>query len=107
MRRKYFAAVAGALALCVSVPARAHEGGTDARGVVKTISDGSLTISTKHGDQSFALTSQTRFIAGKRPVTRAQLREGDRVVVHAKRGGARPEAMEVRGAARESGDGQH
>lgn len=107
MRRKYFAAVAGALALCASVPARAHEGGIDARGLVKTVSEDSLTIRTSGGDQSFALTARTRFIAGKRPITRAELREGDRVVVHAKKGNDRPEAVEVRGAPRDTDGGRN
>jgi len=102
MRRKYLAAFAAAAVLWAPVVTRAHEGGIDARGVVKVISDDGLTISTKHGDETFALTPKTRFIAGKRPVTRGEVRVGDRVVVHAKRGGARPEAIEVRGGAREA-----
>jgi Domain of unknown function (DUF5666) len=102
MRRRLLAAVVATLATCTSLPAGAHEGGMDARGVVKRISDGGLTITTKGGEKSFALTPQTRFIAGKRPATRAELKVGDRVVVHAKRDGPRPEAIEVRGAPREA-----
>ena len=35
MTRKWICAIAAALGLCASLPARAHEGGIDARGVVK------------------------------------------------------------------------
>ena len=106
MRFKHLPAMAAAFALCASLPARAHEGGIDARGVLKTISDAGLTVTTNRGDESFALTSQTRFIAGKRPVTWAELKLGDRVVVHAKRDRART-AIEVRSAPRDADGGSN
>ncbi len=107
MRRKYFAPIMAAAALCGSVVARAHEGGIDARGVVQALSDDGLTVRTKRGDETFALTPRTRFTAGSRPVTRAELRVGDRVVVHAKGDGDRPEAVEVRSAARDADGGRN
>ena len=107
MKDKLLIVVAAVVALGGSFPARAHEGGIDARGVVKSISDSELTVTTKHGDESFALTSQTRFIAGKRSVPRADLKVGERVVVHAKRDGTRPEAVEVRGPPRDATGGSN
>jgi hypothetical protein len=106
MRRKCLAAFAAAV-LWAPVMGHAHEGGIHARGVVTAISDHGLTISTtKGGEESFALTRETRFVAGKRPVTRAEVRAGDRVVVHAKSTGARPVAVEVIGAPREGAGGK-
>ena len=107
MRGRFLPVVAAVIALGASFPARAHEGGIDARGVVRSISDDELTVTTKHGVESFALTSQTRFIAGKRSVTRADLKVGERVVAHAKRDGARPEAVEVRSPPRKADGGSN
>ncbi len=106
MRGRHLPVALSALMLSTSLPTRAHEGGIDARGVVKTISDDGVTITTGRGDESFTLTPRTRFTSGTRAATRADLKVGDRVVVHAKRADAQPEAVEVKSAPRESGGGR-
>src|SRR6266702_2026221 len=90
------------LLLVTLLPAasRAHQGGTDAKGVVKEVAADHITI-IEHGDETatFALTPRTEFVVGTTPAKREEIRSGWRVVIHAKKMGGRLEAVLVRTAA--------
>lgn len=77
-------------------PALAHEGGVDAKGVVKALAADKLTVETAHGDRTFALTPDTEFVRGGKPAKRGDLVVGERVVVHARAGQGGLEAVQVR-----------
>jgi len=77
-------------------PALAHEGGVDAKGVVKALVADRITIDTRHGEKIFALTPDTEFVRGSKPVKREDLRLGERVVVHARARQGALEAVQVR-----------
>src|SRR5207248_9951456 len=93
------------LALCAAVasPLRAHEGGHDVRGTVTSVGSEELTIKTSHGEEKFALTSETEFVKDGAPATARDLKPADRAVVHSKKKAGRLEAVKVefrRGARR-------
>lgn len=85
-----------AVALLVVPPAKAHEGGVDAKGTVKVVTAERITIETAQGEKSFALTPGTSFARGGSPARREDLRAGERVVVHAREQNGRLEAILVR-----------
>ena len=94
MRARILAsAVAALLAMSAAV---AHEGGIDARGVVKAVTAERLTIETAGGEKTFSLTPETSYARGSAPARREDLRTGERIVVHARERGDRLEAVEVR-----------
>src|SRR5437660_1396100 len=75
--------------------AQAHEGGHDARGRVTAVGPQQLTIKTSRGAETFALTPGTEFVKEGEPATAQDLKEGDRVVVHAKKKAGKAEAIQV------------
>ena len=83
-----------AFALC-SVPAFAHEGGHDARGVVTSVDAHELTLKTAQGEEKFILTPETQFVKDGSPATLQDLKASDRVVVHAKKKAGGFEAFKV------------
>ena len=81
----------------------AHEGGHDVRGTVTSIGPEELTVKTSHGEEKFALTSETEFVKDGAPATAKDLKPADRAVVHSKKKAGRLEAVKVefrRGARR-------
>lgn len=102
MRTELLALVA--VALLAMSPALAHEGGIDAKGVVKAVTAERITIETPKGERSFALTSETSYARGSAPARREDLRAGERVVVHARERGGRLEAIAVRAGPARSAD---
>src|SRR5438132_4670415 len=68
-----------AFALC-SVPAFAHEGGHDARGVVTSVDAHELTLKTAQGEEKFILTPETQFVKDGSPATLQDLKASDGVV---------------------------
>jgi len=85
------------LALCAfgASPLFAHEGGHDVRGTVISVGSDELTVKTGHGEEKFALTSDTEFVKGGAPASAKDLRPADRAVVHAKKMAGRMEAVKV------------
>ncbi len=83
-----------AFAIC-SAPVAAHEGGHDARGVVRSVDSQELTIKTSHGEETFVLTPETQFVKDGSPATAQDLKTSDRVVLHAKKKLGRFEAVKV------------
>lgn len=82
-------AIVVAAAVCLAGAASGHEGGTDARGVVKEIAPNRLVLTTTTGvELSVALVPETRIRRGPRAVPATEIRKGERAVVHAaSRGG--------------------
>jgi hypothetical protein len=84
-------------ALLFGAGAGAHEGGVDARGTVKEITPDRLVLSSAAGTEvTVTLAAGTRILRGKRPVGVADIKRGERAVVHAAQQGAILEATEVR-----------
>lgn len=96
--------VSAAAALLATAPVAAHEGGIDAKGVVKVVTAERITIETPKGERSFALTPETSYARGSAPARREDLRAGERVVVHARERGGRLEATAVRAGPARSPD---
>lgn len=84
-------------ALCLAGAASGHEGGTDARGVVKEIAPDRLVLTTTEGAElSVALVPGTRIRRGPRAVPATEIRKGERAVVHATTRGGGLAATEVK-----------
>jgi len=85
------------LALCAfgAGPLFAHEGGHDVRGTVVSVGSDELTVKTGHGEEKFALTSETEFVKDGAPASAKDLRPADRAVVHSKKKSGRMEAVKV------------
>ncbi|HYD42197.1 MAG TPA: hypothetical protein VEB43_15330 [Anaeromyxobacter sp.] len=82
---------------CLAGPASGHEGGTDARGVVKDVAPGRLVLMTTTGAElSVALVAETRIRRGPRVVAATEIRKGERAVVHAALRGGGLAATEVK-----------
>jgi hypothetical protein len=79
----------------LALPAAAHEGGHDVRGVVTSVSAQELTVRTKTGSERFVVTPQTEFVKDGSPSTMQETHESDRVVVHAKKKNGQMEAIKV------------
>ncbi len=85
--------------LSLAVPAAAHEGGLDARGVVVTASADRISVRVGDGKELvFALTPQTRVVVGGKIAKVTDLVPGQRAVVHGRRAGDRLEAVSIRAA---------
>jgi hypothetical protein len=83
MRKPILHAVLAA-GLLVGAPALAHEGGKDARGVVKTITSQELVVTTTGGvDLKVAIVGDTEILRGTKSVPARDVHPGERVVVHA------------------------
>jgi hypothetical protein len=96
------AVLCGVLALGLLVGARAvaHEGGTDARGVVKAITADELVVTTTAGAElKVAIVAGTEIQRGRAQIHAADVRPGERVVVHAATRAGHLEAMLVKVAA--------
>jgi hypothetical protein len=76
-------------------PLLAHEGGHDVRGTVISVGADELTVKTSHGEEKFALTSETEFVQEGTPATAKDLRPADRAVVHSRKKSGRMEAVKV------------
>jgi hypothetical protein len=92
------AVLAAALALG---PASAHEGADRAIGVVTSASAERLVVRASDGHEvAFEVAPETRFTRGDERTGPADVRVGERAVVHGKRAGGRLVAVRVRLGAR-------
>lgn len=76
--------------------ATAHGTGAHAKGTVKSVSPQQLVVRTEHGENTFHVDGSTRVSAGGTPAALADLRPGDRVVVHAEESGGALHATQVK-----------
>jgi hypothetical protein len=92
-----------ALALAAGLaaaPARAHEQGGRAMGVVESVGPDRIVVKASDGHPvAFTLTPATRFFVGETPARREDVRVGQRAVVQGKKAGDGLEAVRVRLAA--------
>lgn len=80
-----FLAVAVAAATLTFTPARAHDGMEDVTGVIQTVTSDSVSVKTTKGKTvAVKLDAKTEYTRGKAQAKAADLKVGDRVVVHAK-----------------------
>jgi hypothetical protein len=87
--------------LLVAGGASAHEGGTDHRGTVKQIDERRIVLTTPQGDErTVAMGPGTRILRGPVAVPLAEVRVGERAVVHTQMRDGKSEATEVRLAAK-------
>jgi hypothetical protein len=81
-------------------PARAHEAGDRAMGTVESIAPDRIVLQAPDGhSMAFVVTRETRFVRGRKPVGREDVRVGERAVVRARQVGERMQATLVRLAA--------
>jgi len=74
----------------------AHEGMQHVMGTVKAIGADSITVETKDNkEQVVSVNSQTKFTRSGKPSSLAELKTGDRVVIHAKLADKKLVAAEV------------
>jgi Domain of unknown function (DUF5666) len=89
-----------ALALVVgfaAAPARAHEEGGRAMGVVESITPERIVVQASDGHRvEFTVTRDTRFFQGEKPARLEDIRVGQRAVVQGKKAGERLEAVRVK-----------
>ena len=78
-----------------ATPAFAHGGGPHLKGTVSAISADQITVAAEGGPAVAKITPDTRFVRGKAAGKRADLKQGDRVVVHTRKKGDALEALEV------------
>lgn len=82
MKRRIFVAVL--LLTCISLTVRAHEGMIHVMGIVTTLGDKSLTVETTDKTSiEVVLTETTTYEKDNKAANRADLKIGDRVVIHA------------------------
>jgi hypothetical protein len=94
--RRILAAMTLTLALAAA-PARAHEQGDRALGVVESVTPEQLVVKASDGHLvTFAITRETRFLQGEREARPEDVRVGQRVVVQGRTAGGRLEAVRVR-----------
>ena len=75
----------------------AHNGEKHIMGTVTKVSDSSITVKDTHGKVvDVAITSNTKFMKDSKAVTAKDIKQGDRVVVHAKQNGNKLEATMVK-----------
>jgi hypothetical protein len=78
-------------------PATAHESGDRAMGVIESVTKERIVLKAADGHSvEFAVTPATQFFQGERPARLEDARQGQRAVVHGKRGGGGAEAVRVR-----------
>jgi hypothetical protein len=82
MKRRIFVVVL--LLTCISLVARAHEGMIHVMGVLTALSDKSVTVETTDKKSvEVVLVDTTSYEQDKKAASRADLKIGDRVVIHA------------------------
>jgi hypothetical protein len=92
---KRFLCLTASIVLVASL-AFAHGNEQHIMGTVSKVSDSSITITTTNGTSvDVALTSQTAFTKNGKTITAQQIKQGDRVVIHAKKNGDKLEAASV------------
>ena len=98
--RKILLALAVLLGAATS-PVVAHEGGLHVKGTVTSVSAEQITVKGADGHESkVAVTNTTVFVRGNVPAKAADVKEGERVVIHSRRTNGALEATEVRLKAR-------
>jgi hypothetical protein len=81
------------------LPALAHEGGADFRGVISTAEGDQLVVRGADGkEHRAALTPVTRIFVSGQAAKAADLKPGLRVVVHGRKAGGQVEAVTVQAA---------
>ena len=82
-RRIVLFALAAVIALVPAI-ALAHGGLEHVRGTITKVSDGSITVTTAAGKTvEVLLDAQTTFARASKPIQKADLKVGERVVIHA------------------------
>jgi hypothetical protein len=95
--RKLMAMVSIVAGLLAVPRAYAHEGGVDARGVVKTITGQEIVVTTTAGaDLTVAIVPGTEVVRGKESIHAQDVHPGERVVVHAMHHDGRLEAKLIK-----------
>jgi hypothetical protein len=83
--------------LLVASLAFAHGNEHHVMGTVSNVTDSTITVTTSDGKSvDIALTPQTTFTKNDKTITAKEIKEGDRVVIHAKKNGSKLEATSVR-----------
>ena len=84
-----------ALALA-ALPAFAHGGGAHVKGTVTAVSADQIKVQGADGKETAVkVTEKTQFVRGDAPAGVADVKVGERVVIHARRQGSGLEAVEV------------
>jgi hypothetical protein len=87
-------AVAAAL---LAAPAAAHESAERAMGVVESVTPERLVVKAADGHGvAFVITGETRFFKGEKPASAADVRAGQRAVVHGRKAGDEVHALRVK-----------
>ena len=82
--------------LLVASFAFAHGNEQHVIGIVSKVTESSITVTTTDGKNvEVTLTPQTTFIKQEKTITGKEIKEGDRVVIHAKKNGEKLEATTV------------
>lgn len=80
-----------------AAPILAHEGGVHVKGTVVAITAEKITVKKTAGsDTEIKLNEKTQFVRAGAPAKRDDLKQGDRVVVHARKNDGALEASEIR-----------
>lgn len=83
--------------LLVASLAFAHGNEQHVMGTVSKVTDSVITVTTTDGKSiDVALTSETSFTKGGKTITAKEIRQGDLIVIHAKKNGDKLEAVSVR-----------
>jgi Domain of unknown function (DUF5666) len=83
--------------LLVASFAFAHGDEQHVMGTVSNVTDSTITVTTTDGKSvDVALTPQTKFAKDGKTIMAKEIKEGDRVVIHAKKNGEKLEAASVR-----------
>ena len=83
--------------LLIASFAFAHGNEQHVMGTVSKVTDSAITVTTTDGKSiDVALTSETTFTKDGKTITAKKVKQGDRVVIHAKKNGDKLEAASVR-----------
>jgi hypothetical protein len=83
--------------LLVASLAFAHGDEQHIMGTVSKVTDSAITVTTTNGKSiEVAVTSQTTFSRDGKTITAKEIKQGDRVIIHAKKNGDKLEAASVR-----------
>lgn len=87
----------------LGLPAAAHEGGAHVKGTITSVSTGLVTVKGADGhERTVSVTDKTEYVRGGAPATAAELKPGERVVIHTRKQGSGLEAVEVHLAAQKA-----